>query len=295
MVYNLIMKKIKKVIIPAAGWGTRFLPLTKVVHKELVPVLNKPIIHHLVEEASNSGIEEVILIISPRKMEIMNYFEKNIELETMLKEKGKIELLHKVKSTRKIIKVKFAIQNEQLGLGHAIFMGADLTQNEPFAVILGDDLIKSKTPAIKQLIDAYEKTGSSIIGVQDIEPEYIHKYGVVLPKIDSEKEQEIFEIAGAVEKPKKEDAPSNKAILGRYVFTPILMHLLRDLKPGIGNEINVVDAFDKLIKKEKIHALTFEGTRYDLGSIEGFVKATIDYALENEEIKDSITKFIKIK
>ncbi|TCG10387.1 UTP--glucose-1-phosphate uridylyltransferase [Mycoplasma todarodis] len=289
------MKKVKKVIIPAAGWGTRFLPLTKVVHKELVPVLNKPIIHHLVEEASNAGIEEVILIISPRKMEIMNYFQTNVELETMLREKGKVEMLHMVESTRKIIKVKFAIQNEQLGLGHAIFMGADLTHDEPFAVILGDDLIRSEKPAIKQLIEAYEKTGSSIIGVQDIEPQNIHKYGVVLPTNESEKEEELFEIAGAVEKPALKDAPSNKAILGRYIFTPKLMKLLRDLKPGVGNEINVVDAFENLMKTEKMYAFTFEGTRYDLGSIEGFVKATIDYALENNEIKDSIYEFIKNK
>ncbi|TCG11795.1 UTP--glucose-1-phosphate uridylyltransferase [Mycoplasma marinum] len=290
-----MMKQVKKVIIPAAGWGTRFLPLTKVVHKELVPVLNKPIIHYLVEEAAASGIEEVILVISPRKMEIMKYFQENVALEHMLKEKGKLEMLYEVEQTRRIIKVTFAIQNEQLGLGHAIFMAADHTNDEPFAVILGDDLIKSKTPAIKQLIDAYEKTGSSILGVQDIPEDSIHKYGVVTPRNDLEKENELFAISGAVEKPAASEAPSNKAILGRYIFTPKLMKLLRDLKPGVGNEINVVDAFAELMETEEMHAFTFEGQRYDLGSIEGFVKATIDYSLENEEIKDSIQEFIKNK
>ena len=290
------MKPVKKVVIPAAGWGTRFLPLTKVVHKELVPVLNKPIIHYLVEEAVTSGIEEVILVISPRKLEILKYFNVNAELEHQLRKSGKLELLHKVEATNKLAKVSIVIQNEQLGLGHAIFTAADLTGDEPFGVILGDDLIKSNMPALKQLIDIYNDTGSSVLGVQSIPKTHIHKYGVMKPKNPEDSLKDIFAISGAIEKPKAEDAPSDKAILGRYVFTPELMPLLRMLKPGAGNEINVVDAFDGLISQgQEILAFTFEGTRYDLGSIEGFVKATIDFALENKEIKESISEYIKAK
>lgn len=288
------MSKIKKVIIPAAGWGTRFLPMTKVVHKELVPVLNKPIIHHLAKEAAEAGVEEIIIIISPRKLDILRYFTVNAGLESELESKGKIKLLHKVKETNTLIKVSIAIQNEQLGLGHAIFMAADQTNNEPFGVILGDDLIDAKTPAIGQLIKAYEQTGFSIIGVQTIEGKNVEKYGVVKPVNADEKDNKLFEISGAVEKPSQENAPSNKAILGRYIFTPELMPILRNLKPGKGNEINVVDAFGDLIKSDqKIYAYEFEGTRYDLGSIEGFVKAQIDYALKNDEIKDVIKEHIK--
>ncbi|WKX02192.1 UTP--glucose-1-phosphate uridylyltransferase [Candidatus Mycoplasma mahonii] len=289
------MKKIKKIIIPAAGWGTRFLPLTKVVHKELVPVLNKPIIQHLAEEAVAAGVEEIILIISPRKLEISKYFTINSQLEHELRKKGKVELLHKVQATNDLLKISIAIQNEQLGLGHAIFMAADQIDNEPFGIILGDDLIKSKIPAIKQLIDVYNKTGSSVIGVQTISDSQIHKYGVVIPKNPSEKNDQLFEISGAVEKPDLEHVPSNKAILGRYVFTPQIMHLLRDLNPGVGNEINIVDAFDGFLKNEKIYALDFEGQRYDLGSVDGFVKAQIDYALDSDDIKDSIMEHISKK
>lgn len=289
-------KKIKKVIIPAAGWGTRFLPLTKVVHKELVPVLNKPIIHYLVEEAVASGIEEVILVISPRKLEILKYFNTNLELEHQLRKAGKVELLHKVEATNKLAKITIAIQNEQLGLGHAIFMAADITEDEPFGVILGDDLIKSDTPALKQLIDVYDKTNSSVLGVQSIPKKHINKYGVMIPKNPEDADKELFAIKGAVEKPSIGKEPSDKAILGRYIFTPELMPLLRKLKPGVGNEINVVDAFEKLMAKgQDIYAFTFKGTRYDLGSIDGFVKATIDHALEDPTIKESILEYIKTK
>ena len=288
-------KKVKKVVIPAAGWGTRFLPLTKIVHKELVPVLNKPIIHYLTKEAAEAGIEELILVISPRKLDIIKYFTVNASLEHELRKKGKIELLKRVEETNTIIKVTIAIQNEQLGLGHAIFSAADMVGDEPFAVILGDDLIKSKVPAIKQLIEAYDKTQSSIVGVQSVTEENISKYGIVEPMAASDKDKKLFKLKDAIEKPSPKDAPSNKAILGRYVFTPELMPLLRELKPGAGNEINVVDAFDELLKTQDIYAFEFEGTRYDLGSMSGFVKANIDYALDNKEIKDDILKYIKNK
>lgn len=288
---------VRKVIIPAAGWGTRFLPMTKVVHKELVPVLNKPIIHYLAKEAALAGIEEIILVISPRKLEILQYFTTNQLLENELREKGKIQLLGLVSETNNIAKVSIAIQNQQLGLGHALSVASDLVGNEPFAVILGDDLIDSTKPAIGQLIKAYNQTGCSILGVQSVDLKDVSKYGIVQPDNPKEKNKKIFKIKTAVEKPSVEDAPSNKAILGRYVFTPKFMEALNKIKKGwnskASGELNVVDAFPLVMKDEDILAFEFEGKRYDLGSMEGFVKANIDYALKDEEISDSIKKHIQ--
>ncbi|WP_373423263.1 UTP--glucose-1-phosphate uridylyltransferase [Mycoplasma iguanae] len=289
------MKKVKKLIIPAAGWGTRFLPMTKVVHKELVPVLNKPIIDWLIHEALNSGIEEIILVISPRKEEINNYFDINYGLEYELAQKGKTDILELIQKTNIKKHITVVYQNEQLGLGHAIAVAASKIKNEPFAVILGDDLIMSQIPAIKQLIEQYEKLGNSIVGVQSIKSEHLDKYGVVDPLDPEQKNAKIFEIKGAVEKPKLENSPSNKAILGRYVFTPEILAILKKLKPENNSEIQLVDAFDELLKTQKIYAYEFEGTRYDLGSVEGFVKANIDYALEDPEIQAEIVQFIKAK
>lgn len=284
---------IKKVIIPAAGWGTRFLPMTKVVHKELAPVLNKPIIHYLAKEAADAGIEELILVISDRKSEILKYFVDNQELEQVLMKKGKLDLLHQVQETSTIIKVSVVVQKKQLGLGHAIYVAKDLVKNEPFGVILGDDLVDAKTSAIKQLIDAYNKTGGkSIIGVQSVEEDKLSKYGVVKPILSKNMEQDVFKIQHAIEKPPLGTAPSNKAILGRYVFTPLVMDLLKDTKPSVGGEINLGDTFAQIALQEGIYACNFEGKRYDLGSIEGFVKANIDYALKDVKIRDNIQKHI---
>ncbi|AIA29698.1 UTP glucose 1 phosphate uridyltransferase [Mycoplasmopsis californica HAZ160_1] len=292
-----MIKPVKKLIIPAAGWGTRFLPLTKIVHKELVPILNRPSLDLLVDEALNSGIEEIILIICERKKNIINLFQPNQELEIELSQKNKIKLLEEVRLTNRQNKIKFVYQEEQQGLGHALACAKDLIGNEPFAVILGDDLIKSSIPAIKQLIDFYNQTGVNILGVQSVTDENVHKYGIVQPLNIGEKDLKSFEIKGAVEKPTLDSAPSNKAILGRYVFNPEILNILSNLEYDGKNEIQVVDAFAKLQNEfqQKIYAFEFEGTRYDLGSIDGFVKATIDYALENDEIKASISDYIRAK
>ncbi|MBZ4203552.1 UTP--glucose-1-phosphate uridylyltransferase [Mycoplasma tauri] len=294
---NKEVRKVRKLIIPAAGWGTRFLPLTKTVHKELVPILDRPIIDYLVKEAIEAGIEEVILIISERKKDIANFFNVNQSLEEELKSKNKKSLLDTVKSTNIPNLIKVVIQHEQNGLGHALSVAKEAIENEPFAVILGDDLIKSKTPAIKQLIEFYNETGSNILGVQSVANEYVHKYGIVNPIDKNQKDNKYFEINGAVEKPKLEDAPSNKAILGRYVFNPEILDILSKIEYNGKDEIQVVDAFNDLMNKynQKIYAFEFEGTRYDLGSIEGFVKANIDYALENNEIGYKIDEYIKSK
>ena len=291
---NVQKSKVKKVIIPAAGWGTRFLPMTKIIPKELVPILNRPSIDLLVDEAINSGIEEIILVISTRKQEIMKYFQPNIPLEEELKSKNKWELLKHVKKTNRDAIIRVVYQYEQLGLAHAILTGARFFKNEPFAVILGDDLIKSKIPVIKQMMDEYDKLGSSIVGVQNVEFDKLNKYGIVKPKNISEKNNKLFEISGAVEKPLPQKAPSSKAILGRYIFNYSIVKFLENLDYSNENtgEINLVDCFDKYLKEEKIYAYEFEGKRYDLGSIEGFTMATIDYSLENSDISSAIKKHI---
>ncbi len=291
-----MIKKIRKVIIPVAGWGTRFLPITKVVPKELLPILKKPVIHYLVEEAVASGIEEIILIISKRKMGILKYFNINAELEEQLERFNNIELLHKIKETNDIAKITVVNQEEQLGMGHAISMAAKITGDEPFGVMLGDDLINSEIPAMKQLMDVYNETGSSVLGVQTVPKEETVKYGTIILGNEEDSTRKIFPIKGVVEKPKISEAPSNKVIFGRYVFTAELMPLLKELKPTKGSEINIIDCFDELMKlDQKILALTFEGKRYDIGSLEGFIKANIDYALENDEVKEKIMEHIKSK
>lgn len=290
-------KKVRKLIIPAAGWGTRFLPMTKVVHKELLPILDTPLISLLVDEAIEAGIEEIILIISERKKDIANYFAVNKELETELESKNKLSLLKKVKSTNKEGLIKIVIQHSQNGLGHALACAKNVIKDEPFAIILGDDLIKSKVPAIKQLIEFYYKTGSNILGVQSVSDSDIPKYGIVAPIDENEKSANFFKIKGAVEKPKLSEAPSNKAILGRYVFNSEILDILSKIEYDGSNEIQVVDAFEKLQNeyKQDIYAFVFEGTRYDLGSVKGFVQANIDYALDNIELKDELTEFINEK
>lgn len=291
------IKKIKKLIIPAAGWGTRFLPMTKIIHKELVPILDTPVIDRLVDEALDSGIEEILIVLSERKKDLLKFFSVDQDLQTELIIKGKKDILEKVKRTNRSSCITRVIQKEQFGLGHALASCKEYIDNEPFAIILGDDLIKSKTPAIKQLIEFYNKTGANVIGVQSVAKEYIHKYGIVNPINCKDKDKKYFEINGAVEKPKADKAPSNKAILGRYVFNPEILDILSRVEYDGKNEIQVVDAFDELMKKykQKIYAYEFEGIRYDLGSMEGFVKASIDYALEEPEIADKIKSFIKEK
>ncbi len=286
------VKPIKKLIIPAAGWGTRFLPMTKIIPKELVPILNRPSIDLIVDEALNSGIEEVILVISTRKQEIMKYFEPNVPLEKELKSKNKFDMLKKVKKTNREAIIRVVYQYEQLGLGHAILTGARFFKDEPFAVILGDDLIKSDVPVIKQMIDEYKKTKSSIVGVQTVPDDKLSKYGIVKPKNESEKNNKLFEISGAIEKPKTLRVPSKKAMLGRYIFNYSIVKHLEKLEPQDGQEINLVDFFDDYLKEEKIYAYEFDGIRYDLGSIEGFVLATIDYGLENNEISNVVKQHI---
>ena len=288
------LKPIKKIIIPAAGWGTRFLPLTKVIDKELIPILNKPALDYLIHECIDSGIEEVIIVTTKRKQAIQDYFKTNKTLETLLLKKDKQDLYNEVIKTNMPCKITYVFQEQQFGLGHAIWVARDkIGANEPFGIILGDDLLYSKTPGIKQLINAYNKTGSSILGVQEVEDKHIHKYGIVIPK--SNIQDNLFEITGAIEKPRLKDAPSRHAIIGRYVFTSKFMNMLSHLTYNDKAEANLIDAFNELLLSEKLYAYNLDAIRYDLGSKEGFVKATIDYALNDKEISQSIKEFLKDK
>lgn len=288
-------KKIKKVIIPAAGWGTRFLPWTKAFSKEVLPILDKPILDYLVDEAISSGIDEVILIVSPRKDNIINYFNVNKELELFLKNNSKNKFLKILNATNDKCKITLITQTKPLGLGHAILKAYQLIDNEPFAVILADDLVKSTVPAIRQLIDVFNKEQKSTIGVEKIDWNNVEKYGILKYDNENYANATTFPILSAIEKPSRDNSPSNIAIMGRYVFTPLAMKLLNKLKIEPNKEMNLIDIFDELIKKEGIYAHKFNGTRYDLGSVEGFVKANIDYALEDKEIGAKIKEFIKNK
>ena len=285
---------IRKVVIPAAGLGTRFLPFTKTVAKEMLPIIDKPTIQYLLEEAKASGIEEVILIVSHSKLEILNYFSHNPELEAKLLNTGKEEDYKLVYELGEFMKITFVNQPQPLGLGHAILCAKDAVEGEDFAIILGDDLVYSEnTPAILQLIEHYEQTKSSVIGVQKVKHEDTNKYGIV--DFNKDFGNGLFEVTNFVEKPKIEDAPTDYAISGRYVFKNSIFDELEQVKPGKGGEYQLTDAMVSLLSKEKMFAYEFKGTRYDIGSKEGYIKAVIDYSLRRKDLKESIIQYMKDK
>lgn len=285
---------IKKVVIPAAGLGTRFLPFTKSIAKEMLPIIDKPNLQYLLQEAKDSGIEEVILVVSQTKKEITDYFSHNVELESKLFDSGKDEDYKLVYELGEFMKITFVYQPEPLGLGHAILCAKEAVNGEDFAIILGDDLVYSeKIPAILQLIQIYEKYNASVIGVQIIPHENTNRYGII--DIKDKKDTDLFEVLNFVEKPNVEDAPSNYAISGRYVFKNSIFDELETLKPGKGGEYQLTDAMISLLKKEVVYAYNFEGIRYDIGSKEGYIKAIIDYSLRRKDLKDNIYEYIKEK
>ena len=284
------MKKIKKAIIPAAGLGTRFLPATKAMPKEMLPILDKPTIQYIVEEAARAGIEDIIIVTGRHKRAIEDHFDSQKELEMVLKEKGKSELLEKVQYSTELANIFYVRQKEQKGLGHAISSARQFIGDEPFAVLLGDDIVESDTPAIKQLMDAYDETGKSVIGVQEVAESDTHRYGIIDPL---EKHGRRYEVKQFVEKPAQGTAPSNLAIMGRYVLTANIFDYLKTQKRGAGNEIQLTDAIERLNKDDQVYAYDFEGDRYDVGEKLGFVKTTIEYALKDQEMKEELTQFIK--
>ncbi len=285
-----ILRQIKKAIIPAAGLGTRFLPATKAMPKEMLPILDKPTIQYIVEEASRAGIEDIIIVTGKHKRAIEDHFDNQKELEMVLEDKGKTELLEKVQYSTELANIFYVRQKEQKGLGHAIYSARQFIGDEPFAVLLGDDIVESDTPAIKQLMEVYEETGNSVIGVQEAPESETHRYGIIDPL---SKKERRYEVQKFVEKPEQGTAPSNLAIMGRYVLTPEIFDYLKTQKKGAGNEIQLTDAIERMNSEHQVFAYDFIGNRYDVGEKLGFVKTTIEYALKDESMKDELKQFIK--
>ncbi|MBG9988954.1 UTP--glucose-1-phosphate uridylyltransferase GalU [Aerococcaceae bacterium DSM 111176] len=284
------MTKVKKAVIPAAGLGTRFLPATKAMAKEMLPIVDKPTIQFIVEEAVKSGIEEVLIITGRNKRPIEDHFDANIELEQHLDKAGKTELL-KVLHDQPDVNLYFVRQPYPKGLGHAVLQAKAFVGNEPFVVMLGDDIMQSAVPLTRQLIDVYNETSASNIAVMEVPHEDTDKYGVIDP--EAQMSEGLYNVRQFVEKPKPEDAPSNLAIIGRYLLTPQIFNILETLEPGAGGEIQLTDAIDKLNKTQRVFAKRFDGKRYDVGSKIGFLEMSIEYGLEHPEIKDDLRKMIK--
>jgi UTP--glucose-1-phosphate uridylyltransferase len=284
--------KIKKAIIPAAGLGTRFLPATKAQPKEMLPIVDKPTIQYIVEEAVASGIEEIIIIIGRGKRSIEDHFDKSYELEDTLLRKNKLEMLEQVQEISNLVNIVYVRQKEPKGLGHAILCARSVIGNEPFAVLLGDDIVMSEIPCLKQVIDVFEYYNSSVVAVQEVPDEDVSKYGIIKPK-GSMLESNLFHIDSLVEKPSKEEAPSRFAIMGRYVLSPMIFDILARIPNGQGDELQLTDAINELNKEQAVLAYNFEGRRYDVGDKIGFIKATIDFALNRDDISEQVKSYIR--
>ncbi|MCM3067759.1 UTP--glucose-1-phosphate uridylyltransferase GalU [Priestia flexa] len=282
------MKKVRKAIIPAAGLGTRFLPATKAMPKEMLPIVDKPTIQYIIEEAVESGIEDIIIVTGKGKRAIEDHFDYAPELEQNLLEKGKIELLEKVRKSSNI-DIHYIRQKEPKGLGHAVWCARNFIGDEPFAVLLGDDIVQAETPGLRQLINQYEETLSSVIGVQTVADNETHRYGIVDP---SGSEGRRYQVENFVEKPAPGTAPSNLAIMGRYIFTPEIFTFLEEQEIGAGGEIQLTDAIQKLNTIQRVFAYDFEGKRYDVGEKLGFIETSIEFALQDEELKAPLLKFL---
>lgn len=282
--------KVRKAIIPAAGLGTRFLPATKATPKEMIPIVDKPTIQYIVEEAAAAGIEDILVISGRNKRAIEDHFDKSYELEEELSRKGKSELLEVVENISNMANIHYIRQKEAKGLGHAIYCAKSFIGDEPFAVLLGDDIVKSETPCIKQLMDVYNQYHTSILGVQKIPLQDVPKYGIINA---NQIEERVYKVKGLVEKPDIEHAPSNIAILGRYIISPRIFQHLENATPGKNGEIWLTDALEKLIAQEAMYAFDFEGDRYDVGDRIGFLKATVEFALNREELRGEFSSFLK--
>ena len=284
--------KVRKAIIPAAGLGTRFLPATKAQPKEMLPIVDKPTIQYIIEEAVASGIEEILIITGRNKKSIEDHFDKSVELEMELEKAGKQEMLELVRGISDMVDIHYIRQKEPRGLGHAIHCAKSFVGNEPFAVMLGDDVVDSEVPCLKQLIDCFNEYKTTILGVQTVAPENVNKYGIV---DGIHIENRVYKVKRLVEKPAVEEAPSNVAILGRYIITPQIFEILENTKPGKGNEIQLTDALEALIRNEAMYAYDFEGRRYDVGDKLGFLQATVEFALKREELREDFIEYLSTK
>lgn len=282
--------KIRKAIIPAAGLGTRFLPATKAQPKEMLPIVDKPTIQYIVEEAVKSGIEDIMIISGRGKRAIEDHFDKSYELEETLLKKGKWDRLEEIREISNLANIHYIRQKEPKGLGHAIYCARSFIGDEPFAVMLGDDIVQAETPCLQQLINVFEKHQSTVIGIQEVPREDVSKYGIIDPA--QQLEENIFQVKSLVEKPAEEAAPSNYAIMGRYILEPDILKILENLPPGAGGEIQLTDALRTLTDTKRVLAYYFKGDRYDVGDKLGFIKATIELALKRNDLRDELQQYL---
>ncbi|WP_010240969.1 UTP--glucose-1-phosphate uridylyltransferase GalU [Clostridium arbusti] len=283
------MSKIRKAVIPAAGLGTRFLPATKAQPKEMLPIVDKPTIQYIIEEAVASGIEEILVITGRNKRSIEDHFDKSVELELELESHNKLELLKLVRDISNLVNIHFIRQKEPKGLGHAIHCAKSFVGEEPFAVMLGDDVVDAQVPCLKQLINCYDEYKTSILGVQQVEKSQVSKYGIV-KNLNIEKG--VYKVKDLIEKPSVEESPSNIAILGRYILMPDIFDVLEETKPGKGDEIQLTDALKNLLGQQAIYAYEFQGRRYDVGDKFGYLQATVEMALKREDLREPFMKYL---
>ncbi|WP_043930024.1 UTP--glucose-1-phosphate uridylyltransferase GalU [Bacillus sp. EB01] len=286
------MKKVRKAIIPAAGLGTRFLPATKAMPKEMLPIVDKPTIQYIVEEAIESGIEDIIIVTGKGKRSIEDHFDHAFELEQNLLEKEKFDLLEKVQASTNMVDIHYIRQKEPRGLGHAVWCARNFIGDEPFAVLLGDDIVQAEVPCLKQLMNQYDQTLSSVIGVQRVPESETHRYGIIDP---IEEYNRRYQVRQFVEKPKLGTAPSDLAIIGRYILTPEIFMFLDKQEVGAGGEIQLTDAIQNLNEIQRVFAYEFEGKRYDVGEKLGFIETTIEFALQMPELREDLLAYMKRK
>jgi len=290
-----MIAKVRKAVFPAAGLGTRFLPATKAQPKEMLPVVDKPLIQYGVEEAMHSGIQNIIIVTGRGKSSIEDHFDVSFELESLLESKNKSDLLSMVRGISDMIDVSYVRQQKALGLGHAVHRAKELVGNEPFAVVLSDDVIAAETPCVRQLLDVYEYYGASVLALMEVPRDQISAYGVVdaEPVADNGRQGRLFRIRNMVEKPKAADAPSNLAIIGRYILTPEIFQCVESIEPGSGGEIQLTDALKFMLRNRPIYGLKFEGKRYDAGDKLGFLKATVEFALSRHDLGEPFRQYLK--
>ena len=288
-------RKVRKAVFPAAGLGTRFLPATKVQPKEMLPLVDKPIIQYAVEEALNSGIENIIIVTGRGKNAIEDHFDVSYELENTLRERGKQGLLEEVRKVSDMVDIAYVRQKEALGLGHAVLMARELVGEEPFAVMLGDDIIDGPVPCLRQMLDVYETHPGSLVAIQEVPRDSISQYGVISgsPIAYRETKDRLYKVDDLVEKPPKETAPSNLAIIGRYILEPEIFELLASTHPGAGGEIQLTDGLRALLAQQQVYGWRFEGKRYDAGDKLGYLIATVEFALRRPDLGSAFQKYLK--
>ncbi|MDQ3938857.1 MAG: UTP--glucose-1-phosphate uridylyltransferase GalU [Chloroflexota bacterium] len=285
--------RVRKAVFPAAGWGTRFLPATKAQPKEMLPLVDKPVIQYGVEEAVAAGVEQVIIVTSSQKRPIEDHFDHSYELEHLLESKGDIDMLRRIRRIGDMAQISYVRQKEQLGLGHAVLMAKELVGHEPFAVILSDDVMVGERPVIGQLIEAYHATHGSVVAVMEVDPEEVSRYCVIDPDPQPVgADERLYRVRRLVEKPDAQNAPSNLAIIGRYVLTPKIFEKLEQTPRGAGGEIQLTDAIEALIADQDVYAYAFEGKRYDAGTTMGWLKASVELALERADIGAEFRRYL---